>query len=251
MQFAFVNNLKAFPEKGLKGICPSCGSPVVAKCGSIKVHHWAHESRKDCDTWSEPETEWHREWKNKFPTDWQEIQLQDPISLEWHRADVKTPSGVTLEFQNSPIGVEEIASRNNFYKKIVWVVNGLKFKEWIEFTVNIPNPLLPVFDEIDFVGSYHLQFGRKDDLEHGMFELLSLRSLQLQDMVYDLTYWQFIWKHRHKAWFSCSAPVFIDLGKEFLYWIKKRNQLSKDFLYFKTIKKSDFLAKYGKSDILT
>ena len=46
--------------------CPICDSKVIPKCGSINVWHFAHESLKDCDTFSEGETEWHIDWKNEF-----------------------------------------------------------------------------------------------------------------------------------------------------------------------------------------
>src|SRR3989338_2187743 len=56
--------------------CPICDSKVIPKCGSINVWHFAHESLKDCDTFSEGETEWHIDWKNEFPKEQQEITLE-------------------------------------------------------------------------------------------------------------------------------------------------------------------------------
>ena len=41
-----------------------------------------------------------------------------------HIADVKTPDGLVVEMQNSPIRPEEMRSREDFYDKIVWIVNG-------------------------------------------------------------------------------------------------------------------------------
>ena len=57
--------IKAAPKK--EAICPTCLKEVIAKCGRIKVWHWAHKSKLDCDSFSEPETEWHINWKNNFP----------------------------------------------------------------------------------------------------------------------------------------------------------------------------------------
>ena len=62
---------------------------MIAKCGKHRVWHWAHWKSKDCDPWWEPETEWHRSWKNQFPVEWQEIG-HTAQSGERHRADVKT-----------------------------------------------------------------------------------------------------------------------------------------------------------------
>src|SRR4051812_6395999 len=126
MQYALVNGLRTEPNKGLKGSCLGCGREVLAKCGNIKIHHWAHKTLQECDSWWEPETAWHREWKNLFPERFREVVFTDPITNEIHRADVHTSKGVTLEFQNSPIAIEELKSREAFYLKLIWVVNGLK-----------------------------------------------------------------------------------------------------------------------------
>ncbi len=68
MKFAFHNDEKIEATKGVKGICPSCGSELIAKCGEINVHYWAHKGNRNCDSWWETETEWHRSWKDKFLT---------------------------------------------------------------------------------------------------------------------------------------------------------------------------------------
>ena len=74
MKFALSNDERIEASKGAKGVCPSCGSELIAKCGEIVIHHWAHKKKCD-DYWWENETQWHRNWKNKFPDEWQEIGL--------------------------------------------------------------------------------------------------------------------------------------------------------------------------------
>jgi len=100
---------------------------MTAKCGEHRVHHWAHRATRRCDRWWEPETEWHRAWKNLFPEDWQEI-IHPTESGEKHIADVKTESGVVLEFQHSCLREDERKAREKFYPKMVWVVNGRRRK---------------------------------------------------------------------------------------------------------------------------
>jgi len=125
MKFALIDDKKVEPSKGAKGFCPNCGAELVAKCGEIKVHHWAHKGIRNCDPWWENETEWHRFWKNHFPLEWQEVIHKDKTG-ERHIADVKTDEDWVLEFQHSPITSEERNSRNIFYSKIVWIVDGLR-----------------------------------------------------------------------------------------------------------------------------
>ena len=127
MKFAFINGKRTEATKGGKGICRSCGSELVAKCGEVKVNHWAHKGRRNCDPWWENESEWHRSWKGQFPNDWQEIIHHDDNG-EKHVADVKTQNGYVLEFQHSYLNPEERRSRNAFYRPLVWIVNGTRRK---------------------------------------------------------------------------------------------------------------------------
>ncbi|MCA8194087.1 competence protein CoiA [Burkholderia vietnamiensis] len=128
MRFAFVSGEKKEAAPGLKGTCvnPLCSSPMVARCGRVKVWHWAHKGKKPCDPWYESETQWHRDWKDKFPREWQEVVNQDAQSGEIHIADVKTPHGLVLEFQHSPMPPAEMKSREDFYGEMVWIVDGLR-----------------------------------------------------------------------------------------------------------------------------
>lgn len=128
MKFSIVNGEKREPQKGLSGVCPNCGSPTISKCGNKKIHHWAHKSKLECDPWWENETEWHRDWKNHFHINWQEVVHKDEVTGEKHIADVKTDQGWIIEFQHSYIRPEERKARNVFYKKIAWVVDGNRLK---------------------------------------------------------------------------------------------------------------------------
>ncbi len=131
MKYAIFNGVKSEAFKHGRGSCPLCEEVVIAKCGNIKIHHWAHKGKKNCDVWWENETEWHREWKSQFPKEWQEVVLSDKHGKK-HRADIHNPSKkLTIEFQNSSIGSDEIRARERFYQKMIWVVNAKNFK--IEF----------------------------------------------------------------------------------------------------------------------
>ena len=126
MRIAIQDGNRTMATPAQKADCPTCGSQVISKCGEIKVWHWAHSSL-DCDTWSEPESQWHIDWKERFPTDWQEVTIGK------HRADVKTPKGV-IEFQASSISSYDVRAREDHYQNMVWVLKGSNFKENLEFT---------------------------------------------------------------------------------------------------------------------
>ena len=139
MKFANVNGERREAQSYLSGTCLGCGHPMIARCGEQRVHHWAHKGARTCDPWWENETEWHRAWKGKFPSAWQEYVHLAP-SGEKHIADVKTDQGWVLEFQHSYIDPKERRSRDAFYPKLLWVVDGLRrqrdqaqfFKAWSE-----------------------------------------------------------------------------------------------------------------------
>ncbi len=112
------------PSRQQRAICQCCEEELIAKCGNFRVHHWAHKN-SHCDSWWEPETEWHRNWKNKFPAEWRESIKYDTISNEKHIADIYNPNNdLVIEFQNSPISLDELRSRESFYNKLIWVVNA-------------------------------------------------------------------------------------------------------------------------------
>jgi len=127
MRYALVDRQRQDARSGLSGQCPCCGAPMVAKCGEIKIWHWAHRGRRTCDVWWENEGEWHRDWKGQFPADWQEVVLLAK-SGEKHIADVRTDQGWFLEFQHSYLKPEERRAREAFYRKQIWVVDGARRK---------------------------------------------------------------------------------------------------------------------------
>lgn len=127
MKFALVAGERREAEPGLSSVCEGCAAAMIAKCGTLKVWHWAHRSGGVCDHWWEPETAWHRGWKNLFPESWQE-SVHRADDGEKHIADVKTANGVVIEFQYSHLRLEERMAREGFYKTMVWVVSGLRRK---------------------------------------------------------------------------------------------------------------------------
>jgi competence protein CoiA len=173
MLWADIENVRSAPAPGLRGSCPVCARTVVAKCGTQRIHHWAHIGERLCDRWWEPETQWHRTWKLKFPESWHECILHDAEG-EKHIADVRTPDGVVIEFQHSYLRSEERAARELFYRDMIWVVDGTRLQRD-----------LPRFIQ----GARELRSIGKGVFAHPFpYELLP------------------------KNWLGCTAPVFFDFG---------------------------------------
>lgn len=121
------NGNRIRPSKGKLGFCQLCQEKVRAYCGEINIDHWRHIEKNKCDSWNDGETEWHREWKNQFPSDWQEVIIEK--NFERHIADIKTPKNLVLELQNSSISSATIRIRESFYGNMIWLVNANNFKD--------------------------------------------------------------------------------------------------------------------------
>ena len=183
MEFALVNGQKSAPSPRLRANCVYCGSEMVAKCGRVKMWHWAHRSRANCDPWWESETEWHRDWKNQFPMDWQEVVHTDQASGEKHVADVKTSFGLVIEFQHSPIEQTEMESREAFYRNMIWVVDGDRGSTDRSYF----NMGLATTEPASFVPlAYHLEWWGKSRFLHN--------------------------------WGKATSPVYIDFGDKQALW---------------------------------
>jgi len=112
------NGARIAASPGASGVCPACGTRLVTKCGSVVVWHWAHATSADCDPWSEPDSAWHRSWQDAVPPARRE-RIIGP-----HRADILAANGTIVELQHSYICQEEIAEREDFYGKMIWLFDA-------------------------------------------------------------------------------------------------------------------------------
>ena len=241
MEIALVDGVRKGPAPGLKGKCQMCGKPAQAKCGPIIRWHWAHSGRH-CDPWMQNEGPWHRAWKLLFPFEWQEVVAHDQAG-EKHIADVKRPDGAVIEFQNSPMSLEEMFSRERFYgQQMIWIVNGEKFKAHIRIGDALPDPDhlkikdfklgMPVYSTWQQHqrppcqdGSFFAYFRKSDlaedpsptamhELFHGeAFENVVAESYQGQHA------WS--WKSPRGGWLMSDRTVIFDLGHGEMWAITK------------------------------
>lgn len=109
---------------------PHCKAPdmlLVAGERAIRIPHFRHKTDTGCKC-GMGETAWHLEWKSHF--DRVEVDMGiDPENGEMNRADALTDDGVVLEFQHSPISLQEQESRERFYTSkggMLWIVDANK-----------------------------------------------------------------------------------------------------------------------------
>lgn len=117
------------PRPRARAFCPVCQSPVIAKCGALVTWHWAHQAQAECDSFGEPETEWHRQWKLAFAGLGYAIERVFTDSGETHRADVYDPQRRrVVELQHSAIDACSVWARQQFYERcaggLVWLFDA-------------------------------------------------------------------------------------------------------------------------------
>lgn len=232
LQYANVDDERREAFPGGRGICPTCGASMLAKCGSRIMHHWAHQSRRNCDPWWENETLWHREWKGLFPEDCREIShtAQDG---EIHRADIKTPTGIYVEVQHSSMTDVERVSREKFYKNLVWLIDGRGFRQNFDIYHMLPDPKSELAQDLVWTKATRPMRGAADGLfcrvsanqdyypgatkatlRGGLIE--SLRTIQPEIEASYCGHHQYDWVRPRRTWLDAACPVYIDFGGEFL-----------------------------------
>jgi competence protein CoiA len=273
MKFSLVDGVRREPAPKLKGACCFCKSPTLAKCGNRKVWHWAHESLSHCDSWWENETPWHRAWKSHFPDSYQEIVHFDDVTGEKHVADIKTSNGMVIEIQNSPMNEVEMALRENFYNKMMWIVNGEKFRKNFTILGKLPNPTSSIAEQLIFLKpSYRAKYSYSDHMEERPwwhFALVS-RNQDFEERLKEnnpygvmveicsgdnhpevlseieknyVGHHVFVWKRPRQVWAEATKPVFFDFGGAELWRLMEYRYLGLNCV--KKISKASLIEKNG------
>lgn len=179
MKYAIVDGQRTEASPQVRGKCPGCEKETIARCGRYVRWHWAHAPNTPCgDKWWESETAWHRNWKERFPAEWQEVPVFDEALTDCHIADVKTAAGLVIEFQRSTIRPEEVEARQKFYQRMIWVIDGSR-------------------NESDRINFNNMRSGLSDD---GLVDFVWYGRSKLF--------------HRWRT----TKPVFIDFGDEYGFW---------------------------------
>ena len=220
MLFATVNGEKIEAKPKTSGSCPLCERKVFAKCGEINVWHWAHHKDESCDSWYEPETEWHKNWKFIFGKDNCEIIIsKDGVR---HIADIQTKQNIIIELQNSPIQKPIIRKRETFYgERMIWVINGKHFKDNFRIFTSRLNEDEEYFRLRNPLSS---QYGNADNNK-------------------SKNEFNFLWNWCRKSWSEVERYIFIDFGDENLFWVTDGMGTSSG--KGRKISKEKFIGKYG------
>ncbi len=228
MLFALVNSTKTAASPGLSGVCPLCERRVNARCGEINIWHWAHRKNEDCDSWYEPETAWHQNWKLVFGKEHcEQVITKNNVR---HIADIFTNNQVVIELQNSPIQIKVVRKREDFYgERMLWIINGEEFKHNFSIIEIRPEDEYDEFDDALFE-----EIG--DEMVDRTTGEIFPNTRKPKELV-------FSWNWPRKTWMDVQMPVFIDFGCANLYRVMEGMGAREGKL--KKVNKEDFLKKYG------
>lgn len=221
MFLARLDNELIFPTKNNKARCPLCDAEVIAKCGDINIHHWAHKKAESCDSWTEPETYWHKSWKESFPIQNREFVFKRDGKK--HFADLYTDSKIVIELQNSSISSKTIEERENFYgEKMLWVINGGIYRERISFLVD--------GDPVD------------EENNHSYQTFIRLCHNKVNEYLDTNKEFEFYWDYPIRSWKNAKRPVFIDFNEKHILWFTKG--IGEGSGKFRVYSKKEFFKKY-------
>jgi hypothetical protein len=226
MLFANFNGQRVEAKPNTTAKCPLCEQTVFSKCGEIIVWHWAHHKVTSCDSWYEPETAWHKNWKLVFGKEHCEIGMSK--NGVRHIADIQTQENVVIELQNSPIQKPTIRERETFYgESMIWIINGKVFRDNFKYQVITPSAQL--LEDAEY-------WRRHNPLASG-------------DDVVRKDEFTFLWLRCKKSWAEVQRKVFIDFGDEHLFQIEMG--MGTSWGKGKRVSKEAFLKEHGgNTDLL-
>jgi len=229
------NRIEATPKA--TAICPVCQGECFSKCGEIKTWHWAHKSLKECDTWYEPEGEWHYGWKKLAGLENTEIVIKKDGGI--HRADIRTDRGLVVELQHSPLAPKDVRDREAFYGNMIWVIDGtevlkdFRIERWISKE-----------------GSYYFKHHGKTNA--WINEIKAPRYYHFSQIAFHTYYWQ---NHYLPEYSGVGASKEVPVSRPPVLKWKRTNRegraiILEDILvepneeYCKLISKSDFVRQH-------
>ena len=119
--------------KNTSGFCPCCRKPLIAKVGSIRRPHWAHESVERCDEWKEDESDWHYKWREQFVDckSKYDIDIENVIEKggKKHFYDARIDNRLSIVLPRMRLSGEQKREYENFFGEMVWIV-GAKRSEY-------------------------------------------------------------------------------------------------------------------------
>lgn len=124
-----VNLLEKPEVKKEDYYCPACAGKVRYRSGKILRSHFAHQTLRDCDFWSENESAQHLSLKSslyKWLQGQEEVELEAYLPATKQVADLLVNQQLALEVQCSSLSISRLQERTAAYQQagmaVLWLL---------------------------------------------------------------------------------------------------------------------------------
>ncbi|AUC91916.1 competence protein CoiA [Streptococcus suis] len=158
-----VNLLEKPEVKKEEYFCPACAGKVRYRSGKILRSHFAHQTLRDCDFWSENESAQHLSLKSslyKWLQGQEEVELEAYLPATKQVADILVNQQLALEVQCSSLSISRLQERTMAYQQagiaVLWLLGkdlwlGERLtnlhKQFLYFSMNMGFHLWELDDE--------------------------------------------------------------------------------------------------------
>ncbi|MGU7876609.1 competence protein CoiA [Streptococcus suis] len=158
-----VNLLEKPEVKKEEYFCPACAGKVRYRSGKILRSHFAHQTLRDCDFWSENESAQHLSLKSslyKWLQGQEEVELEAYLPATKQVADILVNQQLALEVQCSSLSISRLQERTMAYQQagiaVLWLLGkdlwlGERLtnlhKQFLSFSMNMGFHLWELDDE--------------------------------------------------------------------------------------------------------
>lgn len=140
MRFAYLGSIRVhiseYTDEMSGKITCSEGHPLIARRGSVVVHHFAHKANCSCPC-SSGMSEWHTRFQDRATRDTQEVRVISDgkvhiadtlVESKYLKFSVSGTKGYVIEYQHSPMDECTMKERERFYTSqgyhLVWVFDA-------------------------------------------------------------------------------------------------------------------------------
>jgi len=223
-----INDFNLLDDKNKRNNvkCICCNSKLIPKLGKIKVHHFAHENKIECDTFrtTDSMTFWHQYWQSFVDTKYFEVVIEK--NGKKHIADIYNPTkNLIIEIQHSNISQQKIKEREDFYDNMIWLID--------ETTKCCENCEITLCNECEYFNKICNNCKNKDCCKNKIISLFSGETFE-------------IIKNTNSTFFlSSSKPVFLHVDNESKNYILKFIRiLGNNNFFCEKIKIENFISNY-------
>jgi hypothetical protein len=158
---------------------------------------------------------------------------------------------MVFEFQNSPMPLQELQARENYYGNMIWIVNGVPFLDKFSLLGRLPSNEAAWADDCVFKSQHPERLGRcfwrkseQPNYQPGDLVLIHTMDEIQDDIDKDYVGHHFYhWLRPRHVWFESTQPVYVDFGGDLLWHFQRYR--GSDLEVVQGLRKSTLISPHG------